>query len=336
MERIQHQGDRNEEPREARLLLTPAQWFALLLAVAVVVVPASPGIALFLGAAVVNLVPRADYSALSGQSKRLLALAVVGLGAGVQLETVIETGTRGVILTASTLMLAGGLAWVARRLVPLRENCGLLIATGTAICGGSAIAAAAPALRADEEDTGVALATVFILNGVALYAFPLIAALSGMDARIFGEWAALAIHDMSSVVGAAVAYSPEALETAVPMKLMRALWIVPLTYLLSVGFRTRAGTDADEDIAPAPRASVPWFLVGFLVAAVLFNTVEAVQPLSEPIVLISRRLLTLAIYLLGLTLSLTLMRRAGPKPVLFALVIWLPLAFLSWVLVTWL
>lgn len=331
---------RDEQPVDGVLWfgLAPVAWFALLLGVAVVAVPASPGVALFLGAAVVNLAPGADYRVLSGQSKRLLALAVVGLGAGVSVESVVESGARGASLTLVTLVAAAFLAWLSSRFIVLRRDCGLLIATGTAICGGSAIAAAAPAIGADEEDASVALATVFLLNGVALYAFPLIAEVTSMDALRFGEWSALAIHDMSSVVGAAAAYSSQSLETAVPMKLTRALWIIPLTYALASatsGRRTRGGASAVRAGSSGAggrtrvRVGVPWFLVGFVLMAVLFNTFEVLQPASEPIVQWSRRLLTLAIYLLGLTLSVSLIRRAGPRPMAFALAIWVPLSLFS-------
>ncbi|MFY0574880.1 YeiH family protein [Cystobacter fuscus] len=202
----------------------------------------SAGLALLAGLGVALLLgnPHVDFT--RKVTHPLLSLAVVGLGAGMDLREVLAVGARGALSTVVSIgvcLLLG--TWLARALGVQRET-GLLISIGTAICGGSAIAAVVPVLRPREQEVSVALGTVFLLNAVALFVFPPLGHAVGLDAHQFGLWSALAIHDTSSVVGAALRYAPEALDVAAPVKLARALWIVPLTLALGAWRHRRDGT----------------------------------------------------------------------------------------------
>jgi len=234
------------------------------------------------------------------------------------LRAVARAGLAGLATTAIgiTTTLALG-AWLGRRL-GVRRDAALLVSLGTAICGGSAIAAAAPALDADSDDTAVALATVFLLNGVALVAFPVVGQALGMAPERFGLWAALAIHDTSSVVGAALAFGgPAALATATVAKLARSLWIAPVTALLRAGRRTRG------------RAAIPVAPFGFLVAAALGTFVAPLHAAAPAIAAGSRRLLVAALVLVGAGLSRRALRTAGARPLLLGALLWVAVGALT-------
>lgn len=252
---------------------------------------------------------------------RLLAGSVIGLGAAMDLRAVARVGLQGIGYTlvgiSGTLLLGA----VLGRLLRVRRETAVLVSVGTAICGGSAIAAAAPVLQAGDEDTSVALGTVFLLNASALLLFPVIGHALGMPERAFGLWAALAIHDTSSVVGAAAGFGPAALAVATTTKLARALWIVPLTWALGAWVARRAP-------APGPRAKPkrPWFILGFLAAAALVTLVPALQPAGRLLAEAAKRCLVLTLFLLGLGLSREALARVGPRPFLQGLVLWVLVA----------
>jgi uncharacterized integral membrane protein (TIGR00698 family) len=222
-------------------------------------------------------------------------------------------------------VLALGL-WLARKL-KVDDDAGLLIAVGTAICGGSAIAAVAPVVRARAQQISVALATVFILNAAALLVFPMIghAARLGQDA--FGLWAALAIHDTSSVVGAGLAYGPRALEVATTVKLARALWIVPVT--LGIGYvdaRRRRNQGGSPAAADAPPVKKPWFIAGFLAMAAMVTWVPALRVPGHWVAFASQRVLVLTLFLIGAGLSRKALKEVGVRPMLQGLALWLVVA----------
>ncbi|MCX6546492.1 MAG: putative sulfate exporter family transporter, partial [Acidobacteria bacterium] len=220
--------------------------------------------------------------------------------------------------TALSLLLVLALGWWLARLLKVDRDAGLLISVGTAICGGSAIAAVAPVLRAKEQAISVALATVFLLNAVALVVFPAVGQAAGLGQDAFGLWAALAIHDTSSVVGAGLAYGPRALEVATTVKLARALWIVPLT--LGIGWLAARRGGASTD---APPLRPPWFIVGFLAAAALVTYLPALQVPGHLLASAAQRLLVLTLFLIGAGLSREALRTVGFRPFLQGLLLWL-------------
>ena len=249
---------------------------------------------------------------------QLLPLAVVGLGADMNLRAVAQAGLHGLGYTTLSITLVLALGWWLARLLKVEHDAGLLISVGTAICGGSAIAAVAPVLRARAHETSVALATVFLLNAAALVVFPPLGHWTHLSQEAFGLWAALAIHDTSSVVGAGLAYGPRALEVATTVKLARALWIVPLTLL--IGWWVARRSEAAPDSPPVKK---PWFIAGFLAMAALVTFVPALHTAGHLVALAARRVLVLTLFLIGAGLSREALRAVGFRPFLQGLLLWL-------------
>ncbi len=281
--------------------------------------PFTPAAAALMGGALLALtLGNPLQSRTRAWSQGLLPLSVVGLGADMNLRAVAKAGLHGLGYTALSLAIVLVLGWWLARLLKVERDAGLLISVGTAICGGSAIAAVAPVLRAKEHEISVALATVFLLNAVALVIFPPIGHAVGLGQEAFGLWSALAIHDTSSVVGAGLAYGPRALEVATTVKLARALWIVPLT--LAIGwFVARRGAAAPD----APPMKKPWFIGGFLAMAALVTFVPALQGPGHLVAIAARRVLVLTLFLIGAGLSREALRRVGLRPLLQGLLLWL-------------
>lgn len=249
----------------------------------------------------------------------LLQGSVVGLGAAMNLETVLKVGASGALQTALGIGFTLGLAFVLAKLLKTEATTSLLIGVGTAICGGSAIAAVAPAVGAKSHQTSVALAVVFLLNGLALVIFPPIGHALHLTEDQFGLWAALAIHDTSSVVGASMQYGERALEVGTTVKLARALWIIPLTLVLSrVWKREQAPGDA--------RPKRPWFILGFVAMAALVTWVPVLQPIGKPIAVVARQVLVLTLFLVGAGVSREALRAVGVRPVVLGVTLWLVVA----------
>ena len=255
---------------------------------------------------------------------RLLPLAVVGLGADMNLRTVARAGLHGLGYTAISLALVLALGWGLARLLKVERDAGILISVGTAICGGSAIAAVAPVLRAKEHEISLALATVFLLNAAALVLFPPIGHGAGLSQEAFGLWSALAIHDTSSVVGAGLAYGPRALEVATTVKLARALWIVPLT--LAIGWLVARRSQTTPE---APPMKKPWFISGFLLVAALVTFIPMLQAAGHVVASSARRVLVLTLFLIGAGLSGEALERVGLRPFLQGLALWVIVAALG-------
>jgi len=249
---------------------------------------------------------------------KLLAWSVVGLGAVMNLRTVAVVGLQGFGYTMVGISLTLLLGFLLGRWFGVRRNTSILVSVGTAICGGSAIAATAPVLRADDEDTSLALATVFLLNAAALLVFPVIGHALHLGQRPFGLWAALAIHDTSSVVGASATYGQEALVVATTTKLARALWIVPLT--LGLGFWI---SRREHHEAGPVKAKRPWFILGFLGAAALVTFLPALKPAGRVVGEVAKRSLVLTLFLLGLGLSRASLAKVGPRPFFQGLLLWI-------------
>lgn len=257
----------------------------------------------------------------------LLGISVMGLGAGMNLLVVGRIGIHGAAYTALGIAVALGFGHWLGRTLRVAGDASLLISVGTAICGGSAIAAVAPVLRAKDADVSLALATVFLLNAVALFLFPAIGRFLHLSQDAFGLWCALAIHDTSSVVGAASAYGERALEVATAAKLARALWIVPVTIAVSILQKQRAlrtQTDGTE-AAPAPPKR-PWFILGFLLTSSAFTCIPWLKPAAPWLALIAHRLLAVTLFLIGLGLTRSAFRDLSLRPLVQAGALWIVLA----------
>ncbi|MGB7997081.1 MAG: putative sulfate exporter family transporter, partial [Photobacterium halotolerans] len=204
------------------------------------------------------------------------------------------------------------MGWLLTRWLKIDSKTGHLIASGTAICGGSAIAAVSPAIGANSHQTSLALATVFILNSAALFLFPSVGHLLDMTQHEFGVWAAIAIHDTSSVVGAAGAYGDEALKTATTLKLARALWIIPLAFISALMFRGKE-----------KKLTVPMFIVFYCIAMLTAHWLPQFSELYQGIFALSKRLLVVCLFMIGAGITVQKLRAAGFKPLLLGVMLWL-------------
>jgi len=245
----------------------------------------------------------------------LLQASVVGLGFGMNLHAALQAGKQGILFTIVSIsgtLLAG---YFLGKWLKTDKKTSFLISAGTAICGGSAIAAISPVIKAEEKQISVALGCVFILNSVALFIFPMIGHNLNLSQTQFGLWCAIAIHDTSSVVGAAGKYGPHALEVATTVKLARALWIVPVTFISSFIFKNRAG-----------KTNIPYF-IGLFIIALIANTYVPVVKLAGPyLVVIAKAGLTLTLFLIGAGLSRKVISSVGLKPLLQGVVLWMAIS----------
>jgi uncharacterized integral membrane protein (TIGR00698 family) len=283
--------------------------------------PAAGALALGAVLALVAGNPHADLTRKA--TTPLLSLAIVGLGAGMDLGRVADAGARGIGYTVAGIALCFAVGTALSRALRVQRDTGLLITVGTAICGGSAIAAVVPVLRPRDHEVSVALATVFLLNAAALVLFPPLGHAARLDQGQFGLWAALAIHDTSSVVGAALQYGAKALEVATSVKLARALWIVPLT--LAIGaWRRREGGEEQKG-----KARRPWFILGFVCAAALVTFVPVLQPAGHVVEQIARRGLVLTLFLIGANFTRDAVRTVGARPFAQGFVLWVVMATTS-------
>src|SRR5215472_2674284 len=246
-----------------------------------------------------------------GVARILLQSSVVALGFGMNLQDVLRAGRSGFLYTALGISFALLLGVALGRLLQVRGNSSFLITTGTAICGGSAIAAVAPVLEADEHEIAVSLGTVFILNSIALLIFPPIGSALHLSQTQFGLWAALAIHDTSSVVGAATKYGAEALVVGTTVKLARALWIVPLALATAAIKHHRS------------KLQFPWFILFFVLAALLNTYVRTFSHFSASLFTIGRLGLTATLFLIGSRISLATLKEVGWRPLLQGVLLWL-------------
>ena len=283
--------------------------FILLLVVSFFVTPA---VALFLGI-LLSLTIGVPYSKLTKKvSKYLLQISVVGLGFGMNLHQSLQAGKEGMIFTIISVIGVMILGAFLGKLLKINRKNSYLISSGTAICGGSAIAAVAPVIDADENDTSLALITIFVLNAVALFIFPPIGRALDLSQVQFGTWAAIAIHDTSSVVGAGAAYGDEALKVATTIKLTRALWIIPLAFVSAFVFRTKGR-----------KASIPYFIIWFVVAMLVNTYFTLPQIVTANIVFIAKKLLTVTLFLIGCGLSISALKTVGVKPLLLGVILWI-------------
>jgi uncharacterized integral membrane protein (TIGR00698 family) len=282
---------------------------------------ASPPIALALGLALALTIGHPFAGRTSKPTKFLLQASVVGLGFGMNLREVIAAGRSGFLFTVATIAGTLLLGYLAGRALRVERTISHLISSGTAICGGSAIAAVGPVLEATDEQMSVSLATVFILNSVALFVFPAIGHSQHLTQHQFGIWSAIAIHDTSSVVGAAAKYGAEALQVATTVKLTRALWIVPLTLATALLRRSRPRTG---------KIAIPWFILWFVVASIIRTYVDAP---FDIIVRAARIGLTVTLFLIGAGLSRRSIANVGARPLLLGVLLWVVISATSLVAV---
>lgn len=254
----------------------------------------------------------------------LLQISIVLLGFGTNLTEVLKAGKQGILFTIATIFGTLALGLLIGRLLKISSKTSSLISSGTAVCGGSAIAAVAPAIAADSEETSVSLGTVFILNSVALFVFPLVGAALNLSPNQFGVWAAVAIHDTSSVVGAAAKYGGEALRIATTVKLARALWIAPVALLFAFFYRTK---NAERKT----KIAVPWFIFLFLSATVVRTYAPSSFPPSifDSIVNIAKAGLTVTLFLVGASLSRKMLKKVGVKPLIQGILLWIVISIVS-------
>lgn len=280
----------------------------------------SPPIALFLGLVLAFTVGNPFPKETSRTTKILLQVSVVLLGFGMNLGQVVKAGKSGVLFTIATIFGTLALGFVVGKLLKVKDKTSSLISSGTAICGGSAIAAIAPVIDADSEEISVSLGTVFILNSVALFVFPIIGHALNLSQNQFGVWAAIAIHDTSSVVGAAAKYGDEALQIATTVKLARALWIAPVALLFSFFYRSKK-----------TKIAVPYFIFLFLLATVIRTyTSPSIPPsLFDSLVLLAKTGLTVTLFLIGASLSRETLKKVGAKPLIQGVLLWIVISLVS-------
>ncbi len=249
--------------------------------------------------------------------KYLLQASVIGLGFGIHIKQAIAVGSNSFFTTLITIVFVFIIAFVLGKLFKSDRVTTILIASGTAICGGSAIAAVSPSIKANSNQTSISLAIVFLLNAVALFIFPLIGQYFNLNQSQFGLWSAIAIHDTSSVVGAAEIFGEKALNIATTTKLVRTLWIIPLVLIISFGSDTKE------------KFKFPWFILGFLGAMILASYLPQIQSINEYIVWGARKLLIFTLFLIGLQINIKQLKKLGFNILLVGMITWLILAIIS-------
>jgi uncharacterized integral membrane protein (TIGR00698 family) len=279
---------------------------------------ASPPIALALGLALALTLGHPFASRNSKATKLLLQTSVVLLGFGMNLQKVVEAGRAGFVFTIITIVGTLLLGFILGRAMNISRTTSHLISSGTAICGGSAIAAVGPVVNATDEEMSVALGTVFILNSIALFIFPMIGHRLGMTQPQFGVWAAIAIHDTSSVVGAAAKYGAEALQIATTVKLTRALWIVPVTLATAFFFKRKSAN-----------VTIPWFILYFVVASVLRTYIAAPAEVWSTLTMLAKIGLTITLFLIGAGLSRKSIAAVGARPLILGILLWIAISSVS-------
>lgn len=248
----------------------------------------------------------------------LLKIAVVGLGFGMNLKETLSAGKEGFLLTVFSIAITLILGYFLGRLLKMNRKTSHLISSGTAICGGSAIAAVSPIINASEKDISISLGVIFLLNSIALIIFPPIGHLLELNQHQFGLWCAIAIHDTSSVVGAAYTFGEEALKVATTVKLARALWIIPLSLLSVFLFKGKGKS-----------VKIPYFIFLFILAIILNSYLAIPEVLTNGITSISKSLLVLTLFLIGAGLSLEKIKSAGWKPMILGVSLWIFISIAS-------
>lgn len=277
----------------------------------------SSPIALLLGILFINIF-KTTPGFVKDLTKPLLQYSIVGLGFAINFQEAVKAGAEGFWLTAGTITLVFVSGYLFSKLLKVESKISQLISAGTAICGGSAIAAVAPVIKADSKQTSVALGVVFLLNALALFIFPQLGVLLNLSQNQFGIWSAIAIHDTSSVVGAASKFGDEALKVATTVKLARALWIVPLALVFSYIFNRGKS-----------KITLPYFIFYFILAILAGTYLPFLEDVKPVVSGISKAFLKLALFFIGTALLLKMLKSLGLKPMLLALMLWVVISITS-------
>lgn len=272
----------------------------------------SPPLALLAGIILAQLIVHPFPAQNKIATNFLLQFSVVGLGFGMNVHSALEAGKEGFIFTVASVIGALSLGILLGKFLKTDKIISFLISGGTAICGGSAIAALSPVVNANEKQVSISLGTIFLLNSVALFLFPVLGNLLGLSQSQFGLWCAIAIHDTSSVVGAAVKFGDKALQIATTVKLARALWIIPVALISSALFKNGSS-----------KIKIPYFIGLFILAIIISTYVPFVAHIRPYIVDISKAGLTLTLFLIGSGLSWNILKSVGLKPIFQGLVLWI-------------
>lgn len=289
--------------------------FFIVLAVLCLTPLISSPIALALGFALAVFLGNPFEKHLHQYIHLLLQISIVGLGFGLKLDEALNAGKTGLMLTIVSIVTVMVLGYFLGKIFKLERPLSYLLSAGTAICGGSAIAAVSPIIKPSTKQISLALAIVFTLNSIALFVYPAIGHLLNLSQEQFGLWCAVGIHDTSSVVGAASKYGDEALKTATTVKLARALWIIPVSLITMFIFKSK-GT----------KIKIPWF-IGYFIIAILLNTYFPVlDRFSSSITVLAKSGLNLTLFFIGSTLSLQTLKSIGLKPLLTAVLLWVTIS----------
>jgi uncharacterized integral membrane protein (TIGR00698 family) len=283
----------------------------------------SPPIALLVGLIFAQFIGHPFVQLNHRSTSLLLKVSVVGLGFGMSVTKAMQAGKDGFVMTIFSILTTIALGLIIGKLFKIEKKTSLLVSSGTAICGGSAIAAIGPVVGASDKEMSVSLGTIFLLNSLALVLFPYIGHYFALTQHQFGLWSAIAIHDTSSVVGAASTYGKEALDTATTVKLARALWIIPLAFATAFFFK-----------AYKSKVKIPWFIGLFVAAMILNSYVPMVQQFSTQLFAVSRIGLTVTLFLIGAGLSMEEIRHVGWRPLVLGVILWAFISVTSFLVIT--
>ncbi|MEZ7867271.1 MAG: putative sulfate exporter family transporter [Paludibacteraceae bacterium] len=278
----------------------------------------TPPVALFLGL-LFALTLGSPFPVFNKKASRyLLQIAVVGLGFGMNLHESLQAGSDGIIFTVISVVSVMALGILLGKMYKVNKVTSYLISSGTAICGGSAIAAVGPISKANQNQMTISLATVFVLNAIALFIFPVLGHWLNLSQHQFGVWAAIAIHDTSSVVGAGSAFGEEALKVATTVKLTRALWIIPLSVFTTFYFKSKSD-----------KLYIPWFILFFIIAMIINTYLNIPKQITSAIVTVSHQSLTLTLFFIGAGLSRSTIKAVGIKPLMLGVSLWFFIGIVS-------
>jgi uncharacterized integral membrane protein (TIGR00698 family) len=283
----------------------------------------SPPFALLLGLIFAQFIGHPFVHLNHKSTSLLLKVSVVGLGFGMNVTQAMEAGKSGLLLTITSILFTILLGLLIGKIFGLDKKITALVSSGTAICGGSAIAAIGPVVGANDKEMSVSMGTIFLLNSLALVIFPPIGHYFNLTQQEFGLWSAIAIHDTSSVVGAASTYGEDALHIATTVKLARALWIIPLTIVMAFFFKSGSN-----------KMKMPWFILLFVVAMILNSYVQFIHDHSETLFSISKIGLSVTLFLIGAGLSMAEIKAVGWRPLALGVILWLFISVLSFLVIT--